>query len=295
MSLEMKIDLFLWKGDIFSIPSNISSDCGRVFEVEERIDAGGNGAVYKCVEATTGDEYAVKFLLNYDNQNKRYRRFDFERKQLSKLSHGHLIRFEAEGSIRSERKLRGRRSRKQVDFFIMELADSGNLKRLSLGGGLVPEEIYTAQFRGLADGLRALHDIDVVHRDIKPENVLISGDKWILADFGLCAPLTRTARDLTGDENLGPRFWMSPEMSNRCLGVQSYFSKIGKASDVFQLASVFWFIVNRRHPSGVIEEADWTGRKSLYPVMRRALEHCPRRRTIDGSAFYNEICEALSV
>lgn len=294
MSSKQKVDLFLRTSDVFSVPYQINSDCGRVFELDERIDAGGNGVVYKCVESTTGDEFAVKFLLNYDRNDKRLRRFEFERDQLAKVKHSHLVRLEAVGSIRSDRLRYKRRSKKNLEFFIMELAASGNLRRLSLASERVPEEIYKAQFRGLADGLRALHDVDVVHRDIKPENVLISGDKWILADFGLCAPLARTGKDLTGNENLGPRFWMSPEMSNRCLGITTAFAKIGKSSDVFQLASVFWFIVNRRHPSGVLEQSDWQGSAALFPVMRRALDHCPRRRTVDGKAFYDEICDALA-
>ncbi|MCY4300616.1 MAG: protein kinase [Aestuariivita sp.] len=291
----MKIDLFLRKSDTFSIEPRVSSECGRIFEVEERLDAGGNGAVHKCVESKTGDEFAIKFLLNYDKSNKRVRRFEFERRQISKLHHSHLVRFETQGSVRSKRKQKGRRSWKTIHFFVMELADSGNLKHLSLSRSSVPEEIYKAQFRGLADGLKALHKINVVHRDIKPENVLISGDKWILADFGLCASLAHTGRNLTGEENLGPRFWRSPEMTNRCLGVHSNFSKIRKTSDVFQLASVFWFIVNKRHPTGIIEEEDWSGAKTLFPVLKRALDHCPKRRTFDGASFYNELCDALAI
>ncbi len=294
MSAQAIVDLFLRKEDVFSIPSAVKGNCGRLFELDERIDAGGNGVVYKCVESTTGNEFAAKFLLNYDSQGKRLKRFQFEIDQLSKVKHAHLVKLEANGSVSGTRK-RGRRSSiKQLEFFVMELADSGNLRHLSLSDRAVPEEIYKAQFRGLADGLRSLHEHDVVHRDIKPENVLISGETWILADFGLCAPLTRTGQDLTGNENLGPRFWMSPEMSSRCLGIKVPSTKIGKASDVFQLASVFWFIVNKRHPSGNLEQADWRGAAPLFPVLQRAMEHCPKRRTQDGKTFHEQICEALA-
>lgn len=293
MSSTRKIDLFLWTNDIFSVPAEISTSCGRRFEVEERINAGGNGVVFRCVEVTTGSEYAIKFLLKYDKANKRLRRFEFERKQLEHLFHEHLVRFVARGAVVSDRVRHRRKSRKRIEFFVMELADSGNLRDLSSGGDYIREEIYKPQFRGLTAGLKVIHDHDVVHRDIKPENILISGEKWLLCDFGLCAPLTRTGRDITGNENVGPRFWMSPEMSNRCLGVDGLFAKIGKASDVFQLASVFWFIVNRRHPSGIIEEGDWLGPPVLFPVMKRALEHCPKRRISNGGQFHEELCAAL--
>ena len=293
MSSTQKIDLFLWNNDIFSIPAEILTSCGRRFEVEERISAGGNGVVYRCVEATTGSEFAIKFLLKYDKTNKRQRRFEFERKQLKQLFHEHLVQFVGRGAVGSSRVRNKRRSRKMVEFYVMELADSGNLRDLSSRGDFIREEIYKPQFRGLAAGLKAIHDQDVVHRDIKPENILVSGEKWLLCDFGLCAPLTRTGRDITGNEIVGPRFWMSPEMSNRCLGIDGLFAKIGKASDVFQLASVFWFIVNRRHPLGIIDEGDWLGPPVLFPVMKRALEHCPKRRTFDGGQFHEELCAAL--
>ena len=293
MSSTRKIDLFLRTNDVFAVPAEISTSCGRGFEVEERLNAGGNGVVYRCVEATTGSEYAIKFLLKYDDGGKRLRRFEFERSQMEHLFHEHLVQFVGRGAVVSDRVRNNKESRKKVEFFVMELADSGNLRDLSSEGSFIPEEIYKPQFRGLAAGLRAIHDQDVVHRDIKPENILVSGERWLLCDFGLCAPLIRTGRDITGNENVGPRFWMSPEMSNRCLGIDSLYAKIGKASDVFQMASVFWFIVNRRHPSGIIEEGDWRGTPVLFPVMRRALEHCPKRRTLDGGQFHEELCAAL--
>lgn len=293
MSFEKKVDLFIRPDDLFKVSTRISSSCGLRFELEDRLSAGGNGVVHRCVDASTGSEYAIKFLLKYDSDGMRLRRFEYERSQLEKLSHQHLVGFVAKGAVWAQRRRRGRETRKKVEFYVMELADSGNLRELSARASDIPEEIFKAQFRGLASGLRSLHEIDIVHRDIKPENILVAGERWLLCDFGLCAPLSRTARDLTGDENLGPRFWMSPEMSNRCLGVVGGASRIGKASDVFQLASVFWYIVNRRHPSGILESTDWRGPKKLFPVLKRALEHCPRRRTADGDAFFCDLSDAL--
>ncbi len=289
----MTVDLFLRKNDIFSVADRIEAGTGASYELEERLDAGGNGVVYKCLDAATGNEFAVKFLLKEDRAGKRLKRFKFEVEQLENLDHDHLVKLIAKGSVKSKRVKNKRKSIKNIHFYIMELADAGNLKGLVSGGPIIKEEIYKPQFRGLAKGLKTLHDRDIIHRDIKPENVLINGERWILADFGLCAPLTRTGKDLTGDENLGPRFWMSPEMNNRCLGLRTKFAKIGKASDIFQLASVFWYIVNKRHPSGIIEESDWGGKKELFPVLKRALEHCPNRRTSNAEQFLNEIEEAL--
>jgi serine/threonine protein kinase len=132
MSSTKQVKLFLRRDDIFSIPFEVDTPCGRKFEIEERLDRGGNGAVHRCVEATTGNEYAIKFLLKYDRSNKRLRRFNYERDQLKQLKHEHLIRFIAGGSISSKRTFNRTKSTKNVEFFIMDLADSGNLQGLSL-------------------------------------------------------------------------------------------------------------------------------------------------------------------
>ena len=152
---------------------------------------------------------------------------------------------------------------------------------------------YIPQFRGLADALKYMHDNNVLHRDIKPENILIIGERWVLSDFGLIKPLGEVV-DLSGEnENIGPRFWMSPEATNQCLRVESDKAEISKFSDVFQLASVFWFIVNRRHPSGILQESDWKGGVSLYNVIQKALQHEPLNRYVDGDDFFNAIVEVI--
>lgn len=46
------------------------------------------------------------------------------------------------------------------------------------GGGAVglPEVEARKLFKGVADGLKALHDVGVIHGDLKAENVLVDAD-----------------------------------------------------------------------------------------------------------------------
>lgn len=289
----MKTNLFLWSGDSFQIDTIIQSSSGVSYSIEEQLGRGGNGVVHRCVKQSTGEEFAIKFLLKYDQGDKRRRRFHQECAKLKELDHPHIVAHIDSGSIKSNRKYHGRASKKIVDYLIMDYADGGDLKDFLLSNPSVEPEVYKAQFRGLADALKHVHDGGLVHRDIKPENVIIIADRWVLSDFGLCAPTNRAGRDLTGDENLGPRFWMSPEMTNRCLGIKTKFAKIGMASDVFQLASVFWFVVNRRHPSGVLVSKDWQGQKSISEVAKKALDYCPIRRIQNGQLFLEELITAI--
>ena len=148
------------------------------------------------------------------------------------------------------------------------------------------------QFRGLSEALAVLHE-HALHRDIKPENILIRGETWILSDFGLCKFLDpdENGPDVTMEnEKIGPVFWMSPESMNRTLGRGD---EITQASDVFQLASVFWFAVTKRHPTGIVTASDWPGPPKVFDVLESALSHDPQYRPKDGREFHERIEEAL--
>lgn len=294
MLFLMKIKLFIYPSEAFETDSILNTASGASYSIEDRIGTGGNGAVYRCVEQSTGNEYAVKFLLKYDGADKRRRRFHHECEKLKELNHQHIIRHIESGKVSAQTKNRkGRLYSRDIDYLLMDIANDGDLNGAVKQKETIEPEIYKAQFRGLSEALMHIHNHDLIHRDIKPENILILGDRWVLSDFGLSAPVNRAGRDFTGDENLGPRFWMSPEMTNRCLGIRNQYSKINKASDVYQLASVFWYIVNKRHPSGISKPNDWGGMSGLCNVVRKALDYCPNRRFQTGAEFHEALVNAI--
>jgi hypothetical protein len=85
-------------------------------------------------------------------------------------------------------------------------------------------------------------------------------------------------------------FWMSPETNNRNYGIDD---DISKSSDVFQLASIFWLIVNRMHPTGVLRKADWTGPEKLFEPIFNALHNDKTVRPKDGNEFFQKIEQAI--
>lgn len=287
-------ELFAGRGDsppreTTVIPDEIRGESGRIYEVSDRIAAGGNGVVHRCIDLSDGVEYAVKFQL--DLRTHRRTRFEREKLLLAEVSHDHLVVYQDAGNVAGELRVRSRSKRtpKIVPFVVMMLANEtlfGLVKRSE-----IPVEIFISQFRGLAHGLGELHK-KAIHRDIKPENILVMGDRWVLSDYGLCDMLDATAEErMTPDwEIVGPRFWMSPEANNRSIGRGDV---INTASDVFQLASVFWFVVNRSHPTGILSRDDWHGPDSLFEPVFRALHHSAAIRPIDGTAFAAEIDAAI--
>ncbi|MBL1259903.1 MAG: protein kinase [Thiotrichaceae bacterium] len=285
----------LYKGDAphknydISIPDLIHSELS-VYEVGERISSGGNAVVHVCYERATGDEFAVKFQLNFSKKS--ISRFDKEKKLYQISSHDHLIQYVDDGEVVSQitQHRRGKRSTKEesIRFIVMDLA-SMNLSE-ELKGKLHPRyEVYAPQLRGLARGLGKLHEF-ALHRDIKPHNILVVGERWVLSDFGLCSFHNDTSELSRQDEVIGPRFWMSPEANNRNIGVDD---EITKASDVFQLAAVFWVVVNGKHPTGVVTKNDWVGPDKLFDPIYYALHNDPYKRPKDGFEFSEEIEHAI--
>ncbi|GAA4416981.1 hypothetical protein GCM10011450_10530 [Advenella faeciporci] len=263
-------------------------DDGKVYIVGERIAAGGNAVVHECNEKLSGDSYAVKFQLEL--HQRRRERFHREVELLRDFDDPHIIRFIATGvatgarTDRSKRNVRGvvqRQGRDEELPFVILMRASEDLGKHAKTPQKIPPATYLAQFLGLSKALVKINE-KALHRDIKPENILVVGSAWVISDFGLC-DLHEGGPDLSRvDERIGPAQWMSPEAFNKNLGC---LDAIGQTSDVFQLASVFWYATCGRHPTGIVRETDWRGPAELYPVMERALLHNNQNRYQTSAEF----------
>lgn len=277
----------------YSIPDTLSAEDGRTFLVGDHINSGGNAVVHACLERSTGESYAVKFQVEL--RQRRRQRFEREIELLRELDDPHIIPFVASGTVRGTKMTRSQKRGHQltsrvddVPFLVLTLA-TASLAEYARSPNQISNAIYLGQFIGLA---RALEKINckALHRDIKPENILVVGETWAISDFGLC-DLTIEGFDLsTDDERIGPAFWMSPEALNKQLGCGDL---IGQESDVFQLASVFWYVACGRHPTGIVRRDDWKGPEHLYPVMERALLHTKGQRFATSEAFKDALIAAI--
>ena len=254
---------------------------------EEFLGSGGNAIVYGCRSIETGEAFAIKIQI--DTRPNRLHRFIREERLLVSLHHDQLMRCLGCGEIKLSRKRYGIENH---PFVIMPLADANLVDLVKREVNALSFDKIAGQFRGLSEALAVLHE-HAVHRDIKPENILVRGETWILSDFGLCKFLDpmENGADVTLDgEIVGPKFWMSPESMNRVLGRSD---EISKASDVFQLAAVFWFAATRRHPTGIVRANDWEGPSDMFTVLESALSHDPQSRPQDGREFHERIEDAL--
>lgn len=284
--LLIQLCLGLYK-PIYFIETIIKLDNGYTYDVEEQIGYGGNASVHKCTDRITGEEYAIKFLLAISVKMRR--RFQQEIRLLQEIKHDHLIKYTGSGILTAT--TRGSKN-VQIPFLIMPLATSNLYKFVNdRGFGNIQYEEYMPQFKGLALALAKLHE-KALHRDIKPENILIIGDTWVLSDLGLCKYIISAEgeTDISRyNEHIGPRYWMSPESLNQIYGNTD---QISIRSDIYQLCSVFWFVVTGRHPSGILTEEDWTGPKSILLPILSSLSHNVENRILDGNNLYKALYEA---
>ena len=285
----------IYKGKGLRVEQKIKGRNGRTYTVQEQIGTGGNAFVCECADEADGAIFAVKFLAN-SRDKARLPRFEQEARLLEALGvakHDHLIRFVTTGSANGSY-FDARRNKSvpvNFPFVIMERANCSLRDFITNAKDPVPPEIYIAQFRGLVSALEILHS-HAIHRDIKPENILIVGDRWLISDFGLCSMIIKTdEQDLTEHwQIVGPRFWMSPEANNMSVGLPD---EIGFASDIFQLAAVFWWVVNRRHPTGILVRADWGGIGELFEPISKALQHSMNRRFANANEFGTAVRSAF--
>ena len=275
------------QGNYFKLNSEIQTEEGHAYDLEDWIGRGGNAAVFQCRHRVTGQEYAIKFLMNLYFRN--IRRFYREIDLLKSIAGEHTTKYHGAGRV----KVRHNKSNqdKYLPFVVMELAERNLQDVMREEVGPLRYEQYSGPFRGLAEALADLHK-RAVHRDIKPENILVIGERWLLSDYGLCTFVNRYEDDLTREEqNIGPKFWLSPEAHNRRLGSGDH---INAASDVFQLAAIFWYVATGRHPSGIVTESDWTGPEKLFDVLHKSLFHDYKKRPQNGGEFFTELADALS-
>lgn len=278
----------LRRGNFFKLSSGeLTTKEGKPCELEDYIGRGGNAAVFQCRDRVTGEEYAVKFLMRGGLTNAR--RFLREARLLELVEGEHIPKYYGNGRITVEHNKRS--NTQKIPFIVMELADRNLQEFMTERSQPLSYEQYAGQFRGLAKALASLH-IHAVHRDIKPENILIAGDRWLLSDYGLCTFVNPNEEDLTGEvQNVGPKFWLSPEAYNRRLGCED---EINRASDVFQLAAIFWYVATGRYPGGIVTEDDWTGPDKLFRLLHRSLFHDYTARPQDGPEFLTDLVDALS-
>ena len=206
------------------------------YVVDQKIAAGGMGAVYRATQQSLGREVAIKVLHPHLAQNEGIlERFRREALAAARLSHPRILSvfdFHLESS---------------PPYMVMPLLQGRSLQDVYAQEG----PLHWARMARIAaqvlEALAVAHDAGLVHRDIKPANLYLTSapgtlDEALLLDFGVAKlkesnefdRLTRTG------ELVGTPLFMAPE--------QARGEAVDGRVDLYALGLVSYALVTGRVP-----------------------------------------------
>ncbi len=191
------------------------------FEVQERIGAGGMGAVFRANDTRLDRAVALKILTpSLSRDDAAVQRFRNEARAAARLDHENIARVYFIGEDQG------------LNFIAFEFINGENLRNLIIQQGRV-EPVEAVNFvLQITSALRHTSANGVVHRDIKPSNIIITpSGRAKLVDLGLARKEhSESAADLTlAGTTLGTFDYISPEQAKdpRNVDVRSDIYSLG--------------------------------------------------------------------
>jgi serine/threonine protein kinase len=225
-------------GEVLKRAGNEDRLIGQVlagkYRIDDKIDEGGMGCVYRATHVLMEKVIAVKVLhpaLAADD--KIVQRFTREAKAASRISHPHAISVTDFGE-----------SENGIVYLVMEYLPGRTLKGIVRSGGPMTLARTVEIVRQVAGALDAAHAEGVVHRDLKSDNIMLqeaTGGDWAkVLDFGI-AKIQQTERSIHETDPgltapnliIGTPQYMSPEQCSQA-------SAIDARSDIYSFGVIIY-------------------------------------------------------
>src|ERR1043166_8200366 len=159
--------------------SLIGSVLSGKYRIDERLNEGGMGTVYRGTHVLMDKTVAIKVLRpSLAADEKIVARFSREARAASRISHPNALSVTDFGEDENG-----------IDFLVMEYLSGKTLKQVIRGGGPMALARTVEIMRQVGDALQEAHSQNVVHRDLKSDNIMLlstsSGDHAKVLDFGI--------------------------------------------------------------------------------------------------------------
>ncbi|TCB77916.1 protein kinase domain-containing protein [Acinetobacter sp. ANC 4173] len=139
-------------------------------------------------------------------------------------------------------------------WYLMDLADKDLSKEIKANRLNKVEKIHA--FRCVLNGVKCIHDNDLLHRDIKPRNVLKFDDTYKIGDFGLVKNLMQDPNSIVltriNDPAMGTERYIAPECGGQQYSPQSDIFAIGVLLEELAIDNEFDSMIEKatnRRPS----------------------------------------------
>ncbi|KAM0546671.1 hypothetical protein ACHAPJ_010708 [Fusarium lateritium] len=190
----------------------------------EKLGKGHFAEVYLCVEKSSGRRFAVKIFTKHPGMEDRSKTEGLQQEigVLMGVSHPNVLC------------LKDTFNERDRVYLVLELAPEGELFNYIVMKQKLSEDESRKLFVQLFQGIKYLHERNIVHRDIKPENILLV-DKNLhvkLADFGLAK--------IIGEESFTTTLCGTPSYVAPEILADSKQRKYTKAVDVWSLGVVLY-------------------------------------------------------
>lgn len=211
-----------------ALPGTVLDD---KYRLEEKIGAGGFGAVYRATHLAMRKPIAVKIFKPAPGNDSAdaLERFQQEAISTSRITHPNAVAV-LDSGISSE----------GIAYLVMELLEGYSLKAEMSETGQLTVARATELILPVCDVLAKAHSIGIIHRDIKPDNIFLhhsnEGEVVKLVDFGIAkftqATNSLDIKDITAGGIIGTPMYMAPE---RLLG-DAYDGK----ADIYSVGVVLY-------------------------------------------------------
>ncbi|XP_031845205.1 calcium/calmodulin-dependent protein kinase II isoform X11 [Nomia melanderi] len=195
------------------------------YELKEELGKGAFSVVRRCVQKSTGHEFAAKIINTKKLTARDFQKLEREARICRKLQHPNIVRLH--DSIQEE----------NCHYLVFDLVTGGELFEDIVAREFYSEADASHCIQQILESVHHCHHNGVVHRDLKPENLLLAskakGAAVKLADFGLAIEVQGDAQAWFGFA--GTPGYLSPEVLKK--------EPYGKPVDIWACGVILYILL----------------------------------------------------
>lgn len=287
------------QGKIFSAGNTIQDK----WVILEFVGKGAFGEVYRAHQLNLQRDVAIKVVSqdwlkstieNDEEIDIALQRFRREVHAMARIRHPNVLQVFDNGSMVIKKKEKDY----PVEFIVMEYIPGDTLRFTMSEEGYYPEtdllkEWLENYYFPLLNGVKAIHDLDMVHRDLKPENILMDGQTPKIADFGL-ARSSRLKPVTQSIDVKGTAQYMSPEHFFD-------FRKADHRADIYSLGKILYEAIDGKIDKKILPmktaslaSTDTPFFQKLDEIIRKATAEEKEHRLDSVDKLHNVLQEVIA-